>query len=41
MWKACDSISKLPEKYQHFMVSYSKEVIDKRTGCNNNSIKSI
>lgn len=41
MWKSYDSISILPEKYQHFTVNHSKEFMDKRTGCNTNSIESI
>jgi hypothetical protein len=31
----------LPENYQHFTVNHSKEFIDKRTGCNTNSVESI
>ena len=41
MWKSYDSISILPEKYQDFTVNHSKEFMDKRTGCNTNSIESI
>ncbi|CAF1046364.1 unnamed protein product [Brachionus calyciflorus] len=40
-WKAYESISSLPEKYQHYTVNHSKQFIDKRTGCNTNSIESI
>ncbi|CAF1047347.1 unnamed protein product [Brachionus calyciflorus] len=40
-WKAYNLISSLPEHYKHFTVNHSKEFIDKRTGCNTNSIESI
>jgi transposase len=36
-WKSYN----FPEKYQHFTVNHSKEFIDKRTGCNTNSVESI
>ncbi|CAF1138358.1 unnamed protein product, partial [Brachionus calyciflorus] len=41
MWKSYDSIAYLPQNYKHFSVNHSKEFVDKRTGCNTNSIESV
>jgi transposase-like protein len=40
-WRSYNSIASLPENYQHFTVNHSKEFIDKRSGCNTNSVESI